>query len=167
MAILNPTQLGTAAQGIATATAAGSNTAAIVGGLFQDIVDSSVFTVKVTLSSAEILALNTTPKTVVAAQGANTLIRPLAWYAVLNYNSSPYSGGNINLAVGSMTVIISSSFYTNNSNIAEVRSATNLAVTGTADWINAPLVVRIASADPTGGNSTVNIFVTYTVISVA
>lgn len=46
----------------------------------------------VTVSSAELLALNATPKTLVAAPGAGLFIEPINLHAWLDYNSAAYAG---------------------------------------------------------------------------
>ena len=56
------------------------------GGVYQ--------TIEVNLSSADILALGTTPKVLVPAQGANTLIVPLQATLSYKFNSVAYTGGD-------------------------------------------------------------------------
>lgn len=164
MAILNPTQLSSAAQGIATATAAGSNTAAIVGGLFQDIVDSGVFTVKVSLTSANILALDATPITLIAAQGAGTFTRLLNVTMKLNYGTTTYTGGALRIYYSSGgSFIVSNSSYTNSSSIIfnPALGSTQIFLTSAE---NDDLIIDAASAVSVG-DGTLDIYLTYCTIS--
>jgi len=163
MAILNPTQLGTASQTIADETTAGANTAARIGGMFQDIVDSGVYTVKVSLTSAEILALADTPITLIAAQGASTLIKLLGCTMKLNYVSTTYTGGTLRIYFSSGgSFIISNSSYTNGSSIIFTPAfSTTQVFTTSAE--NDDLIIDAASAVSVG-DGTLDIYLTYSVI---
>lgn len=166
MAILNPTQLSSAAQGIATATAAGSNTAAIVGGLFQDIVDSGVFTVKVSVSSAQLLALSSfSPLMLIAAKGAGKLIRPIAFTFKLNYGTTTYTGGSLQIYYASGgSFMVQNSSYTNSSSIMYYAPIANTFIFDQSA-INNNLVLSVSSAI-SNGDSTLDIYITYEVITI-
>ncbi len=165
MSILNPTQLSTAAQVIATETAAGANTASRIGGMSQDIIDSGVFTVKVSLSSAEILALATTPKVLVAAQGAGTLIRPLAITFNLTYVSTTYTGGAMRIYYSTGgSFLVSNSTYTNGSSVPYYGTISNTVALATGA-INDDLIMDAASAVSVG-DGTLDVYITYAVISI-
>jgi hypothetical protein len=59
------------------------------------VAGSELFTPKavdVTVTTAELLALNTTPKALVAAPGAGRVLIPAAAYMFLDYNSTAYAG---------------------------------------------------------------------------
>lgn len=164
MAILNPTQLSTEAQVIATETAQGANTAARIGGMCQDIIDSGVFTVKASLSSAEILALDATPKTLIAAQGAGTFIRLHAVTMKLNYGTTTYTGGalRVKYTSGGSFVIINSSYTNSSSIIFNPALATTQIFTTSAE--NDSLVMDAASTVSVG-DGTLDVYLTYSVIS--
>lgn len=137
----------------------------------QDIADLSVRTTKVTLSSAEILALNTTPKTLVAAQGAGTLIKVLGWTIRLNYGTTPYAT-NTNLrarlgASGHDGILNATSYLGQSANELTVYNPASPVNTAT-DFtlcVNQPLVAYVQTGDPTAGDSTMDIYVTYVVIT--
>lgn len=57
------------------------------------------FTAEVTITSAEILALRATPKTLVAAPGAGLLTEFVSMQLILDYNSAAYTETSDNLAV--------------------------------------------------------------------
>lgn len=119
---------------------------------------------KVTLTSAQILALNTTPITLISAAGAGTIIVPITYSARLNFNTTAYTGAN-NLELR----------YTNGSGtkpLADVTAAfINSAATAYyvgADGavvaaVNAPLVAFVPTANPAAGDSTMTIEIFYQV----
>lgn len=162
MAILNPTQLSAEAQAIATETTQGANTATRIGQMYQDIIDSGVYTVKVSLTSAEILQLNTTPKTLIAAPGAGKLIRPIGQVMKLNYGTTQYSGNAMITTLGG-NIAFTQTSYLSNSDAYDMRMQGQF---GTAtDLENLPLLATVTSANPTGGDSTIDLYITYAVIS--
>jgi len=163
MSILNPTQLGVAAQVIADETTAGANTAARVGGMFQDIVDSSVYTVKVSVSSAEILALNATPKSLISAPGAGKMVVPLAVSFRLNFVSVAYTT-NLNLRLRMNGTL------TQNAGILGL-GATAYSLQPLAggvfstDITNTALTLDIATGEALAGDSTLDVYITYCIVS--
>lgn len=119
-------------------------------------------TVKVSLTSAEILQLNSTPKILVAAPGAGKVIRPIGQVMKLNYNSSPYSGNAMTALLGG-NIVFTQNSYLSSSNAYDMRMQAQF---GTAvDLENLPLTVTVTSANPTGGNSSIDLYITYAVIS--
>jgi hypothetical protein len=128
--------------------------------------------VEVTVSSAEILALNATPKTLVAAPGAEKVLVFHSAVAILDYNSAAYAG----IAAGEDLAIR----YTDGSGAV---ASTTLETTGlldaTSDQLrthkaivtdltpvaNAALVLHLASGEVTTGNSPMRYKVFYSVIS--
>jgi len=121
-------------------------------------------TVKVSLSSAEILALATTPKTLIAAQGAGTFIRLQAVTMRLNYGTTTYTGGGLRIKYTSGgSFIITNTSYTNSSSIIfNPALATTQAFTTSAE--NDSLVMDAASAVSVG-DGTLDVYLTYNVIS--
>ena len=124
-------------------------------------------TKKISLTSAEILALNTTPKELIAAPGAGYYIRVIGFTCVLNYNSVAYSGNAMVIHhTGSSANLLSSSFYTIG---AEYMTFINPSSPSNATLTiieNSSLIAEVGSANPTSGNSTVDIYVTYSIIPV-
>lgn len=127
---------------------------------------------EVTISAAEMLALNATPKTLVAAPGAGKMLVFHGAVAILDYNSAAYAG----IAAGEDLAVK----YTNGSGAA---ASTTLETTGfldqTSDQIrthkaiatdltpvaNAALVLHLASGEITTGNSPLRYKVWYSVVS--
>jgi len=124
---------------------------------------TSVLTAKVTLSSAEILALFTTPKQLIAAPGAGKIIVPLAVSYRLNFNSIAYTT-NLNLRLRMNGTL------TQNSGILGL-GATSYSLQPlaggaySADITNTALTIDVATGNPAAGNSTMDVYVTYTIVT--
>ena len=121
-------------------------------------------TVKVSLTSAQLLALAATPITLIAAQGASTFIKLLGCTMKLNYVSTTYTGGALRIYFSSGgSFIISNSSYTNSSSIifTPAFSTTQVFTTSAA---NDSLIIDAASA-VTVGDGSLDIYLTYSVIS--
>lgn len=134
---------------------------------------NGIVTTKISLTSAEILGLATTPKTLIAAQGASTLIQPLSFTFKLNYNSIPYAT-NTNLSVfqgaGQQRTDASISGWLNKSVLSLYTyplDQSNAFFDGSdvAAITNTPLKLTTETGNPTAGNSTIDVYVTYTVIT--
>lgn len=129
----------------------------------------SVNTIKVSLTSADILALNTTVFTLIPAQGAGTIINVLkVWYSY-NYNTTAYAGG------GFLTVKFNNAFgvtisgntggvLSAGSNIIGMPSMSVPGGTGTIGFDNAPVILYNTAAQ-TLGDGTLDVYLTYDVIT--
>jgi len=135
----------------------------VVGQINEDIVQQA----RVTITSAQLLALNTTPKTLVAAPGAGKYIVIDEITAFNNYGTAAYA------FAAAMTIN-----YTNGSgdkactDIAEVAfceaSADALATTHGIDCIpvaNAAVVATVATSDPTTGDGTFDLDIKYRILT--
>lgn len=129
----------------------------------------------VTLSSAQVLAIFTTPITVVAAPGAGLMVLPTA--ALFNYTfvSTAYTdgGGSLFLYYGSnagtaaTSSMATSGFWTLTHSAATqstIINHSNAAVTALA---NQPLVLQQNTANPTLGNGTLTVTVAYAVVPIS
>lgn len=173
MAVLTDAQLTTEANVIKNEVSAGANTASRVGQMVIDLIDSKpnvaavIRTVKVTLSSAQILALNGTPITLVAAQGAGTMIRPVQILINKTFVSVAYAT-NIDLALGSGTVFASTfgnALGFSASEVAVYPVASNASASPATGSINIDLKISVPVGNPTAGNGTLAIYLTYNVIT--
>lgn len=133
-------------------------------------VDSVIAHAKVTLTSAQILALDTTPITLVAAPGAGYAIDVLDCVGILNFLASggvAYTGTN-DLALyqtNGSGAVLSAAFphatFMNGSasNLYKVDAVANNVVVA-----NAAVVAFVPTANPAAGNGTITLDVAYRVV---
>lgn len=126
---------------------------------------SAVYTKKVTISSAEILALNTTPKTLVSAGGAGTIIEFDKVLFYLDYNSVAYTTNTILRLVCNGVVLNSvTDVLPGTADTYRYLPAASVAAT-TTDIRNQPLQLEVQTGDPTAGNSPLYVYITYRIIT--
>ena len=127
-----------------------------------------------TLSTAEILAINTTPIEAIAAQGANTQIEIISSSAKLRFNSAAYvlAGGDLSLHETNVAGTRLLSTIKGLDNLldegATQRRRLQLDNQGTTLIIleNVPIVWTVNVGDPITGDSPVDWFILYRVITV-
>lgn len=133
----------------------------------------SIQTAEVTIPSAQVLTLNSTPVTLVPAQGANTIIVPMQIIGSLDYGTTPYAtngniqifnGGTYNVANVADDVFLFGSVP--NRNVYIFLDNFNMIATDTQFVANSPLTITVETGNPTAGDSDVRIFLTYMVIQV-
>ncbi len=125
----------------------------------------------ITISSAELLALHATPKTLVAAPGVGNSVVLESAILFLAFNSAAYDGiaGAEDLEIrhtnGSgqlFATIETTGFLDSGANAVRfVKATTTAAITPTD---NAPLVINLASGEIATGNSPLKVKVNYRVI---
>lgn len=122
--------------------------------------------VKVTLTSAQIKALNSTPQTLIPAQGAGTFIEVLSVNARLNFGSAQYTGANaveLRYTNGSGAKVsgdLASAWL--DAAASALVHAIPAAVTPVA---NAPVVASVPTANPAVGDSTVTLEIFFRVVT--
>lgn len=130
--------------------------------------NDDIKTAKATFSSADILQLFTTPVVLVGAPGDDKMIVPIRSIIKFTYGTTTYTTNTtLVLSVGDLyvTTISGGLAY-----IADKFINVNLianAVSSTTTAINAPLMIKVATADPLAGDSVFTIFTTYTIIDLA
>lgn len=135
-------------------------------GIGQDL--STPLVVKIDISSAELLALHTTGKTVASAPGIGYALVPISMVYRFTYGSVAYTGG-YSIGLKSASASTSNPFTTLTStviNAAANRSGSLPANTGTGiDAIveNDALELKSSGAISTG-DGTLTVWVTYTII---
>lgn len=136
---------------------------------WQETTSSTIQSATVTLDSADIVNIHTTPVEIVPAQGANTVIVPIEAVIWVEYNSSPYStdvalrlsyDNNTTLLVNFGAVLDKTSDYYQ---MRSVQATT--AFTGANFAENTNLAITTGLSNPTGGNSPVKITILYTVVN--
>jgi len=116
-----------------------------------------VYEKEVTVSSAELLALNATPKTLVSAPGAGKVLQFVGAVGFLDYNSTTYaSNGNLRIHYtnGSGTAVsdeVAGSALLHQTDDCYTEFAKNTAETELT--VNAALVLAEATGEATTGNS--------------
>lgn len=133
--------------------------------------DSSLQEATITVSSAELLALYTTPKELIAAPGAGLALALHSAILFLDYNTTAYDGVaagedlNIRYTNGSgqlVATIETDPFLTSTADaLRYVEPATTAAITPVA---NAALVLYLATGNIATGNSPLKVKVYYRVI---
>lgn len=124
--------------------------------------------VKLTLTSAQILALNTTPIALIPAPGAGYAISVLEAVAVLTFKTTAYTGTNdlnLNYTNGSgvaVTAAFPHATFMNGgaTNYYKVDSVANNVITA-----NAAVVANVPTANPAAGDSTITIDVAFRVVA--
>lgn len=120
----------------------------------------TVQTVQVSLTPAQLLALNSNPITLVPAQGPGTLIVPIAATANYTFGTTPYSTATLIIGAGSFNKLFtdSTSLADTQNSIRVFQPFTGLSA-GTAS-LNSPLVLNGA---PSGGDGSLVVTVSYIV----
>ena len=172
MSAITDSALSALANTVQNETVAGANSATRVGVLFNNLVDSkqnilnAIVTVKVSLLSTEILALFTTPKVLVAAQGVNTVLVPIRILINQTYNSVVYAT-NTTLIVAGGTIFstnLSSALGFSSNQLATFTLSTN-ATGSPASSTNTALTLTTLGGNPTAGNSIIDVYLTYAIIT--
>jgi len=121
----------------------------------------------VTITSAQIKNINTSPVVLVPAQGANTVIVPVTMNVSMTYATTPYATDTMLRAFISVQqlgldngALVATANYFSNRNLT-----TNYSLTGTISVINADMVLTTATSNPTAGDSDIKVIVTYYVIN--
>lgn len=129
---------------------------------------STTLTSQTSLSSAQILAIYTTPIQLIAAPGAGKIIVP--WTIIVDYTfgTSPYSGGLYMYETTGSQMITSSNTINGSVNIIRIFMLYNGQATNNNVSVvdNAPLMVAgSGGGNPTGGDGTAKITVIYQIIN--
>jgi len=128
----------------------------------------AVLTKTVVVSSAEILALFTTPKELVAAPGANKILVPISITVSYKYNSITYTAGagTFGVAYAGTAEIVpcGNPFLATASTIVSVAGAVDALFT---DTVNKALVLKNATQNYATGDGTAIVTVVYRIENVA
>lgn len=124
--------------------------------------------IKVTLSSAQILALNTTPIQLVPAVTGKLLV-PQFLFQKYNHASTPYttSGlfriglGSINFGFAAFGAVITSA-----DNAQGLNNFSYSQSTSGLTYQNLPIIIGATTANPTGGDGTLDLYLTYLEVTI-
>lgn len=119
----------------------------------------------VTISSAEILDLFTTPKVLVPAAGANKAIVPTRITVKYKYNTTTYTTNtSIQFKIGSTSIDFCASVLgAAVSNYATFTAASASSITS----FNTDLVAQVQTGNPLAGNGTLTIIVSYFILDMS
>lgn len=125
-----------------------------------------VKTVSVALSAANIIALNSAPKVIVAAPAAGTALIPLSMLFSMTYNSVQFTGGGVcqlQYHTKSANLMSSTVLDTSIKAAASFAAAFGTAQTASGLVVFGALALELAaaSADFAAGNSTAKVVLTY------
>lgn len=128
--------------------------------------NSKIYQTKVTLTAAQIKALNSTPVTLVPAPGAGKVVSIVEINGYLNYGTTQYTGNNnveLRYTDGSGAKVTGDLAY------AWLLGAASAAVKAVAaavtPVVNAAVVAAVPSANPTAGDSTVTLEIFYRIVT--
>jgi len=124
----------------------------------------------VTITSAEVLALNSSPLEIIAAQGAGTAIQVIGAVLKVDFNSAAYASATTPY-LGTLTSYDDgmqfNAFLAALSTTMAYGAFVDAAPSAGADIIeNESIVLGTAAAAPTGGDSDLQIWVYYRIIAV-
>lgn len=122
----------------------------------------------ISISSAEILALNTTPKVLIAAPGAGKFIQVLYGYILLDFGGTAYSNTatEIEYATGEDIVGTITGFLNVGADTIRNITATTGGTYAFSQVENSAVRYRATSADPTTGNGTISINLVYRIVTI-
>lgn len=129
-----------------------------------DSVGAGIFTTKVTISSAEVLLLNSTPVTLVPAPGAGNVIEIISMFAFLDYGTIAYAT-NIELSWKLSTFQINANSDVLNATSDVYRVLPPATNSTTVNIVNQALTLGVNTGNPTAGNSPLYVYVTYRIIT--
>lgn len=120
-----------------------------------------------TIASADVLQLNSTPLTIVSATGAGTAIEVISASVSIDFNTTAYAT-NTKLVIGSGGNKHYLELDCLNATVSTIRKLVDVAVTGTTDTSivnNSGAGISVFGGDPTAGDSDITVYVLYRVIT--
>jgi hypothetical protein len=119
-----------------------------------------------TISTAQVLALNSTPLTIAAAPGAGFAIDVLSASMKMTYNSIAYTT-NIQLELFTTGATAPQVFWASSLGLSSSAITRSQNTSGSANQLieNAALTVTVATGDPTAGDSDITVYVSYRIIT--
>lgn len=125
----------------------------------------------VTIPAAQVLTLNTSPITLVNAQGANTIIVPISIVGELIFNTTPYAtNGEIDVFNGGNRQIFTlppdnGFLFANGNRIVNAIPVLNQTITDNQYVKNSPLTITAGDSNPTAGDSDIRLIGLYHVLN--
>lgn len=122
-----------------------------------------------TIPTAEVLALHSTPQTIVSAQGVGTAIEVVSAFVKIDFNSAAYATnvgiGLIDSGADEPQLVSLTALNSSVSSIRKLGVDSTFAAADTQIIENADLQVYTPTGDPTTGDSDIEVFAFYRVIN--
>lgn len=135
-----------------------------------------VYCTSLSITTAQVLALNTTPQTIVAAPGAGYAIQVISASGKITYNSVTYATNGELVIYTDTATVEQASFYSASflfATVSKIAAAFpvgatfgSMTATGTQIIENKALKIKVNTGDPTAGNSDIEVFVMFRIIAV-
>ncbi len=127
-----------------------------------------IYEAELSITTAQVLALNTTPLAIVAAPGAGYAIELLSASMSLTFSSIAYATNTTVNVINTGAVLAQGSVALGLSATASAIMKFNLTGSSGNTQImeNAPLLVNVGVGNPTAGNSGIKVYVLYRIITV-
>ena len=129
---------------------------------------TDVISTKLSLTSVEVLALNTTPIEIVAAPGVGKVILPFSSMLRVIFNTTPYSNGPVlilkNTGADDPIVSFGLGLEANNNRII-IGLPSGGSSTDSQIIENTALIATAFGGNPTLGDSPVDVYLTYVIIT--
>jgi len=130
---------------------------------------AEVVTRKVSLSSTQILSVNSIPIELLPAPGTGKTYAILEVQLKLNYGTATYAGGttiNIQFANAGLTILSQATILASTTSRMGImsRTATSGAI-ATQYLENTAVYITTAASNPTTGDGTLDVYVTYKIIT--
>lgn len=118
-----------------------------------------------TIASADVLQLNSTPLQIVAAQGTGTVIEVVSAFVKIDFNSIAYATNTTLQLINAGSDVEQVSSTTLDASVAQIANfnQSTPAAAQTQITENTALQVSVRSGDPTAGDSDITVHVTYLV----
>lgn len=157
--------------GVAMVSGSSGDIGSLMLGITGKVTEAQTFSALVTITTEELLALNATPKTLVAAPGSNKAVIPLDMTLMLDYNSAAYDGiaGGEDLELrhtngaGQLFATVETTGFLSATADA-VRHIFPLAAACSTPVANAALVLCLAGGEVATGNSPLKVRINYKII---
>jgi hypothetical protein len=125
-------------------------------------------TAKLTIASADVLTLNSTPLTIVAATGVGTAIEVISANVLMTYNTTAYAT-NTNIIIknsGATDEQFGAAILNATVNMQKkLQEVTTSTATDTQIIENTSLQVSVRTGNPTAGDSDIAVYITYRIIT--
>lgn len=132
--------------------------------------ENQLYHTKVSLSSAQILTLNSTPVQIIAAQGAGTTIQFVAVLARMNFVTAAYATNTtfqLIFAGASLNCVTNTALLISTATRTGYLPPTTLAGATNSQYYpaNADLNATIATGNPTAGGGSIDLYIIYRVLT--